>query len=486
MTLDDALDYADPALHAHGLWIGGQWRPGRGIPVTNPSTGRAIAEVADAGIAEAMAAVDAAEAAAPGWRATPPRQRSEILRRLFTLMTREAEPLAHLISLENGKALPDARGEVAYAAEFFRWYAEEATRIPGEFRRTPSGSHNILVDHEPIGISILITPWNFPAAMATRKIGPALAAGCTVILKPASETPLTAYAMARLAAEAGVPPGVINVLTTTQPGPVTAAMLADPRVRKLSFTGSTGVGRTLLAEAAKTVVSCSMELGGNAPFLVFDDADLTAALDGAMVAKMRNAGEACTAANRFYVQDGIHDAFVAGLAQRMQAMKVGPGTDPATQCGPMITRKAVQKIDRLVSDAVSRGARIVTGGQPLAQDGFYYPPTVLEDVPQDAPIAHEEIFGPVAPVYRFRTEDQAIRLANATEYGLAAYVYTTDLTRALRVGKGIEAGMVGLNRGLMSDPAAPFGGVKQSGLGREGGVTGILEFMEAKYLAIDF
>ncbi|AZL58163.1 NAD-dependent succinate-semialdehyde dehydrogenase [Tabrizicola piscis] len=487
MTFDAPLrDYADPTLHAQGLWIGGQWLHGGGIPVTNPSTGRPIAEVADAGVAEAMAAVDAADAAAAGWRATPPRQRSEILRRIFTRMTEEAEALAHLIALENGKALPDARGEVAYAAEFFRWYSEEATRIPGEFRRTPSGSHNILVDHEPIGISILITPWNFPAAMATRKIGPALAAGCTVILKPASETPLTAYAMARLAEEAGVPPGVINVITTTRPGPVTAAMLADPRVRKLSFTGSTGVGRTLLAEAAKTVVSCSMELGGNAPFLVFDDADLNAALDGAMVAKMRNAGEACTAANRFYVQDGIHDAFVAGLAARMAAMTVGPGTDPATQCGPMITAKAVQKIDRLVSDAVARGACVVTGGVPLDGEGFYYPPTVLENVPQDAPIAHEEIFGPVAPVYRFQTEAEAITLANATEYGLAAYVYSTDLTRALRVSKAIETGMVGLNRGLMSDPAAPFGGVKQSGLGREGGVTGILEFMEPKYLAIDF
>jgi succinate-semialdehyde dehydrogenase/glutarate-semialdehyde dehydrogenase len=479
-------DYADPKLHAHGLWIGGQWRPGRGIPVIDPSNGQPLAEVADAGLAEAMAAVEAAEAAAPGWRATPHRQRSEILRRIFTRMTEEAESLARLISLENGKALPDARGEVAYAAEFFRWYAEEATRIPGEFRRTPSGSHNILVDHEPIGISVLITPWNFPAAMATRKIGPALAAGCTVILKPASETPLTAYAMARLAEEAGVPPGVINVLTTTQPGPVTAAMLADPRVRKLSFTGSTGVGRTLLAEAAKTVVSCSMELGGNAPFLVFDDADLNAALDGAMVAKMRNAGEACTAANRFYVQDGIHDAFVAGLAQRMAAMKVGPGTDPATQCGPMITAKAVQKIDRLVTDAVTRGAHIVTGGAPLDGDGFYYPPTVLENVPPDAPIAHEEIFGPVAPIYCFQTEAQAIQLANATEYGLAAYVYTADLTKALRVSRALESGMIGVNRGLMSDPAAPFGGVKQSGLGREGGVTGILEFMEAKYLAVDF
>lgn len=479
-------DYADPVLHAQGLWIGGSWLPGGGIPVINPATAMPIAEVPDAGIKDAMAAVDAAQAAAAGWRATPHRQRSEILRRMFTRMTEEAEPLARLIALENGKALSDARGEVAYAAEFFRWYAEEATRIPGEFRRTPSGSHNILVDHEPIGICLLITPWNFPAAMATRKIGPALAAGCTVILKPASETPLTAYAMARIAAECGVPPGVINVITTTQPGPVTAAILADPRVRKLSFTGSTGVGRTLLAEAAKTVVSCSMELGGNAPFLVFDDADLNAALDGAMVAKMRNAGEACTAANRFYVQDGIHDAFVAGLAQRMAALKVGPGTDPATQCGPMITAKAVDKIDRLVTDAVSRGARIVTGGQVPQSEGFYYPPTVLEDVPTEAPIAHEEIFGPVAPVYRFQTEDQAIRLANDTEYGLAAYVYTRDLTRALRVSRAIEAGMIGLNRGLMSDPAAPFGGVKQSGLGREGGVTGILDFLEAKYLAVDF
>ncbi|WP_395541317.1 NAD-dependent succinate-semialdehyde dehydrogenase [Neotabrizicola sp. sgz301269] len=487
MTLDAApLDYADPALHAQGLWIGGKWHPGGGIPVIDPARGLPIAEVPDAGIDAALAAVDAADAAAAGWRATPHRQRSEILRRMFTRMTEEAEALARLIALENGKALSDARGEVAYAAEFFRWYAEEATRIAGEFRRTPSGSHNILVDHEPIGICLLITPWNFPAAMATRKIGPALAAGCTVILKPASETPLTAYAMARIAADCGVPPGVINVITTTQPGPVTSAILGDPRVRKLSFTGSTGVGRTLLAEAARSVVSCSMELGGNAPFLVFDDADLDAALDGAMVAKMRNAGEACTAANRFYVQEGIHDAFVAGLAARMAALKVGPGTDPATQCGPMITRRSVQKIDRLVSDAVARGARIVTGGAVPPGEGFYYPPTVLENVMPEAPIAHEEIFGPVAPVYRFRTEDEAIRLANTTEYGLAAYVYSRDLARALRVSRGIEAGMIGVNRGLMSDPAAPFGGVKQSGLGREGGVTGILDFLEAKYLAVDF
>ena len=478
--------YADPALHAEGLYIGGKWHKGDGIAVMNPSTDEKLADVADASVEDAMRAVDAAEAAASGWRATPARQRSEILRRWFQLMTQHAEDLATLIALENGKALPDARGEVAYAAEFFRWYAEEAVRVPGEYRHTPSGSHHIVVDHEPIGIAVLITPWNFPAAMATRKIGPALAAGCTVILKPASETPLTAYAMARLGEEAGVPPGVVKVLTTSKPGMVTNAMLADPRVRKLSFTGSTGVGRTLLAEAAKSVVSCSMELGGNAPFLVFDDAHLEAALEGAMIAKMRNAGEACTAANRFYVQAGIHDAFVAGLTARMAALKVGPGYDPATQCGPMITTNAVRKIDRLVTDAIALGARTTTGGKPLTENGYFYPPTVLENVPAAAAIAREEIFGPVAPVYRFESEDEAVRLANDTEYGLAAYIYSQDLKRAMRVGKRLETGMLGINRGLMSDPAAPFGGVKQSGLGREGGVAGILEFMEAKYYAVDY
>jgi len=479
-------DYADPALHAQGLYIDGQWQAGTGIPVVNPSTAEVIAEVPDASIADTMRAVDAADGAAANWRATPARQRAEILRRWFQLMTEHAEELACLISLENGKALADARGEVAYAAEFFRWYAEEAVRISGEFRHAPSGANHILVDHDPIGIAVLITPWNFPAAMATRKIGPALAAGCTVILKPASETPLTAYAMARLGAQAGVPPGVVNVLTTTQPAVITNAMLADPRVRKLSFTGSTGVGRTLLAEAAKTVTSCSMELGGNAPFLVFDDADLQAALDGAMIAKMRNAGEACTAANCFYVQSGIHDAFVAGLTERMAALRVGPGTDAQTQVGPMITTTAVSKIDRLVSSAIALGARLHTGGKPLPGSGYFYPPTVIDNVPTDAGIAHTEIFGPVAAVYRFDTEAEAIRLANDTEYGLAAYVYSGDLSRALRVGKGIEAGMIAINRGLMSDPAAPFGGAKQSGLGREGGVTGILEFMEPKYYAVHF
>jgi succinate-semialdehyde dehydrogenase/glutarate-semialdehyde dehydrogenase len=487
MTLQTRITgYADPTLHAEGLFIGGAWIKRGGIAVINPSTGDRLADVADASVEDAVRAVDAAEAAAGEWRATPARKRSEILRRWFELMTQHAEELAMLISLENGKALPDARGEVAYAAEFFRWYAEEATRIPGEYRRTPSGSHNIMVDHEPIGIAVLITPWNFPAAMATRKIGPALAAGCTVILKPASETPLTAYAMARLGEQAGVPSGVVNVLTTSNPASVTNAMLADPRVRKLSFTGSTGVGRHLLAEAAKSVVSCSMELGGNAPFIVFDDADLEAALDGAMIAKMRNAGEACTAANRFYVQSGIHDAFVAGLTKRMAGLKIGPGYDPETQCGPMITTNAVRKIDRLVSEAIAGGARVTTGGKPLEEGGYFYPPTVLENVPVDAAIAREEIFGPVAPVYKFDSDEEVIRLANDTEYGLAAYIYSKDLTRALRVGKRLETGMLGINRGLMSDPAAPFGGVKQSGLGREGGVTGILEFMEPKYYAVDY
>ena len=421
----------------------------------------------------------------PAGAETPPRKRSEILRRCFELMIQRSETLAALISIENGKALRDARGEVAYAAEFFRWNAEEAVRITGEFGLAPSGANRIIVDYQPIGVCVLITPWNFPAAMATRKIAPALAAGCTVVLKPASETPLTAYALAALYEEAGVPPGVVNVLTVSNPGPATAAMLADPRVRKLSFTGSTGVGRLLLAEAAKHVVSCSMELGGNAPFIVFDDADLEAALDGAMVAKMRNAGEACTAANRIYVQSGIHDAFAEGLRKRMTALKVGAGVEAATECGPMITKKAVDKIDRLVQNAVARGARVLCGGSVGSGTGFYYPPTVLCDVPADAAMAQEEIFGPVAPISRFEQESEAIERANDTEYGLAAYIYTRDLARGMRVAAKIEAGMIALNRGLMSDPAAPFGGVKQSGIGREGGQGhGIAEFMEAKYLAV--
>ncbi|MBZ9762408.1 NAD-dependent succinate-semialdehyde dehydrogenase [Mesorhizobium sp. CA8] len=485
---DQDSDMSDYTTFSHGLYIGGDWRAssdGRVIEVVDPSTEAVIAAVPDATLADAGAAVDAAAAAASGWRETPPRRRSEILRRCFELMTERAETLAALIALENGKALRDARGEVAYAAEFFRWNAEEAVRISGEFGLSPSGTNRIVVDYQPIGICVLITPWNFPAAMATRKIAPALAAGCTVILKPASETPLTAYALAALYEEAGVPPGVVNVITTSNPGTVTSAMLADARVRKLSFTGSTGVGRVLLAESAKHVISCSMELGGNAPFIVFDDADLEAALDGAMIAKMRNAGEACTAANRLYVQAGIHDAFAEGLRKRMAALKVGPGTESDTACGPMITRKAVDKIDRLVQDAFARGAKVLCGGAISEGRGYFYPPTVLCDVPADALMAHKEIFGPVAPISRFEGEAEVIAKANDTEYGLAAYIYTRDLAKGMRVASKIESGMIALNRGLMSDPAAPFGGVKQSGLGREGGQKhGIVEFMEAKYIAV--
>jgi succinate-semialdehyde dehydrogenase/glutarate-semialdehyde dehydrogenase len=475
---------------SRGLYIDGSWKRSHGgqtIDVVDPSTGERLTSVPDATVEDARIGIDAAAAAAPLWRATPPRKRSEILRRCFELMVERSEMLATLISMENGKALRDARGEVAYAAEFFRWNAEEAVRITGEFGIAPAGTNRIIVDYQPIGICLLITPWNFPAAMATRKIAPALAAGCTVILKPASETPLTAYALAAIYEEAGVPPGVVNVITTSTPGPVTAEILADPRVRKLSFTGSTGVGRHLLAEAAKHVISCSMELGGNAPFVVFNDADLEASLDGAMIAKMRNAGEACTAANRFYVQSGIYDAFAEGLTKRMAALKVGAGVEGATECGPMITRKAVEKIGRLVEDSKAKGARVLCGGNEPEGPGFFYPPTVLVDVPPTSDMAHDEIFGPVAPLYRFETEEEAVSRANDTEYGLAAYIYTRDLGRGLRVASALEAGMIALNRGLVSDPAAPFGGVKQSGLGREGGQHhGIAEFMEAKYIATSF
>jgi len=487
-ALNKDQDMLDASSFARGLYIDGQWRrsaESRFIPVIDPSTEAVIATVPDATLADAAEAVEAAAKAAAGWRETAPRKRSEILRRCFELMVERAETLAALIALENGKALRDARGEVAYAAEFFRWNAEEAVRITGEFGLAPSGANRIVVDYQPIGVCVLITPWNFPAAMATRKIAPALAAGCTVILKPASETPLTAYALAALYGDAGVPPGVVNVLTTSNPGALTAAMLADPRVRKLSFTGSTGVGRTLLAQAAKHVISSSMELGGNAPFIVFDDADLEAALEGAMVAKMRNAGEACTAANRIYVQAGIHDAFAEGLRQRMAALKIGAGVDGDTECGPMITRKAVDKIDRLVKDALARGAKALCGGSVPGGKGYFYPPTVLCDVAADADMVHEEIFGPVAPIMRFETEAEVIEKANDTEYGLAAYIYTRDLTKGMQVASKIEAGMIALNRGLMSDPAAPFGGVKQSGLGREGGQKhGVAEFTEAKYIAV--
>jgi succinate-semialdehyde dehydrogenase/glutarate-semialdehyde dehydrogenase len=471
------------------LYIGGQWRKaaaGKTIDVLDPSTGKVITAIADASIEDAMEAVKAAYDAGPAWAATAPRKRSEVLRRCFELMIERKDMLAELISLENGKALADAHGEVAYAAEFFRWFSEEAVRLNGEISTAPSGANKILVQHQPIGVAVLVTPWNFPAAMATRKIAPALAAGCTCVLKPAAETPLTAYALAAIYEEAGVPAGVVNVITTEKSGAAVSKMLHDPRVRKLSFTGSTEVGRKLLHEAADTVISCSMELGGNAPFIVFDDADLDAAVEGAMIAKMRNGGEACTAANRFYVQEGIVDAFSKKLAERMGAMKVGPGYDKATQCGPLINQKAIDRIDGLVKDAESRGATVLTGGAPLDRDGFYFPPTVLRDVAEEAAITSEEIFGPIAALSTFKSEEEVIAAANRTEYGLISYVYTRDLARGLRISEKLESGMVGLNRGLVSDPAAPFGGVKQSGLGREGAHHGILEFCETKYISVSW
>ena len=468
------------------LFIGGAWVPSSTaarFDVTDPSTGQRITSVADAAVEDGLAAVAAASAALPAWAATPPRERGEILRKAFELLTVRVEWFAELISRENGKALPDARGEVRYAAEFFRWYAEEAVRITGALSVAPAGATRILVQHQPVGVSLLITPWNFPAAMATRKIGPALAAGCPVILKPASETPLTAYALAALLQEAGVPAGVVNVLTTSHSGSLVSALLHDPRVRKLSFTGSTEVGRVLLREAADNIVNCSMELGGNAPFIVFDDANLDEALDGAMIAKMRNGGEACTAANRFYVQRGLFDRFAAGLAQRMGALKVGVGYAADTACGPLVNRAAVEKVTALVTDAMAGGARALLGGAPSPGSGCFYPPTVLVDVPASAQILKEEIFGPVAVLVPFDTTDEAVTLANATDYGLVAYVYTQDLKRGLSVADRLESGMVAINRGLVSDPAAPFGGVKQSGIGREGAHEGLMAFLETKYIA---
>jgi succinate-semialdehyde dehydrogenase/glutarate-semialdehyde dehydrogenase len=490
LSLPEVLNsYGIQAAVKTDLFIGGAWRPGaegKRIDVLDPSTGKAIATVADATVEDGLAAVTAAHDALPAWAAMAPRQRGEILRKCWVLMTERTEMFARLISLENGKALPDARGEVAYAAEFFRWFSEEAVRINGDFSIAPSGNNKILVTHQPIGVAVLVTPWNFPAAMATRKIGPALAAGCTVVLKPATETPLTAFAMAALMEEAGVPEGVVNVVTTSSAGKVVSAMLHDKRVRKLSFTGSTEVGRKLLREAADQVINCSMELGGNAPFVVFDDADLEKALDGAMIAKMRNGGEACTAANRFYVQSGIADRFAKGLAERMGRMAVGPGYDDKVLCGPLINQAAVDRIDGLVKDAVGKGAKVLIGGSAGTGAGFYFPPTVLTNVSADADMVQDEIFGPVAPISVFETMDEAVAMSNDSEYGLIAYVYTEDLKKGLQVAERFEAGMVGLNRGIVSDPAAPFGGVKQSGLGREGAHHGILEFCETKYVAVSW
>jgi succinate-semialdehyde dehydrogenase/glutarate-semialdehyde dehydrogenase len=471
------------------LLIAGEWVPAadvRRFDVVNPADGSVLTTVADCGPADGAAAVDAAADAASAWAATSPRERAKILHACYQTLTDNAGWLARLMSLENGKALSDATGEVAYAAEFFRWYGEEAARNNGELTTAPSGANRIMVQYQPIGISLLITPWNLPAAMATRKLAPALAAGCTCILKPAEDTPLTALAIAQLMMEAGVPAGVINVLTTSEPAALVEAVLRDSRVRKLSFTGSTEVGKLLLRQAADSVLSVSMELGGNAPFIVFDDADLEAAVQGAAAAKMLHGGEACIAANRFYVQRGIYEQFARMLAQHLESVHVGDSRESGTTCGAMINQAAIDKINGLVDDAIARGARVLLGGKSLDGPGFFYPPTVITDIDPGSEIVRNEIFGPVAALSPFDTTDEAIALANDTEFGLAAYVYTADLAKGLRVSERIESGMVGLNRGTISDPAAPFGGMKQSGLGREGSHDGLREFTEAKYIAVNW
>jgi succinate-semialdehyde dehydrogenase/glutarate-semialdehyde dehydrogenase len=469
------------------LWIGGKWRKssdGGRFDVIDPATENKVASVASATVDDAKAALDAAAAAFPGWAAKKPRERGEILRKSFELIMRDAERLAKLITIENGKALSDSRGEVAYAAEFFRWYAEEAVRNIGEVSRAPSSGARIFVHHKPAGIAVLVTPWNFPAAMATRKIGPALAAGCPVVLKPASDTPLTMLALMPILEEAGVPAGVVNVIPSRSSGKVVSAMLHDPRVRVVSFTGSTEVGRKLLHEAADNILKPAMELGGNAPFIVFDDADIDAAIEGAMVAKMRNMGEACTAANRFYVHEKVHDEFAKKLTAKMVGLKMGNGLDDGVALGPLVNKDGLDKVIELVDDAVKKGAKVLTGGKTPPGPGFFYPATVLANVSEDAKMLNEEIFGPVASLQTFKSEDEVITRANHTEYGLVAYLYTRDLSRGMRVSEKLDFGMIGLNRGVVSDPAAPFGGVKQSGLGREGAHEGMMEFMETQYVSV--
>jgi len=468
------------------LYINGNWEKGASnerFDVLNPATEQVIASVASADIADADAALDAAEAAMKEWAARTPRARSEILRKAWELMTARLEEFAHLITLENGKARADAMGEATYAAEFFRWFAEEAVRADGMITHAPASGARIMVQHKPAGLAVLVTPWNYPAAMGTRKIAPALAAGCAVIIKPASETPLTMLALMPLLEEAGVPKGLVNVLPSRRTGALVDHMLHDPRVRVISFTGSTGVGRKLLHSAADQVLKPAMELGGNAPLIVFEDADIDVAVEGAMLAKMRNLGEACTAANRIYVHEALADAFTSKFAAAMGALKMGDGTDPSVDVGPLVNAETREKVAEFVADAVAKGAKIEVGGETPDGVGFYYPPTVLSNVPETANCVHDEIFGPVAAIQTFTDQEDVIRRANDTEYGLVAYVFSEDMKRALQVCERLDYGMVGLNRGLVSDPAAPFGGTKQSGLGREGGNEGMLEFMETQYIS---
>jgi succinate-semialdehyde dehydrogenase/glutarate-semialdehyde dehydrogenase len=469
------------------LFIGGQWRPaagGKTLAVDDPATGETLTEVANASVEDGRSALEAAVAAQASWAATPPRDRGEILRRAFELITARADDLALLMTLEMGKPVKESKAEIAYAAEFFRWFSEEAVRISGRWSVAPNGASRLLTMKQPVGPCLFITPWNFPMAMGTRKIGPAIAAGCTMVVKPASQTPLSMYALAQILVEAGLPDGVLNVVTTRSTGAVMEPLIRDPRLRKLSFTGSTEVGKRLVEQSAEQLLRVSMELGGNAPFLVFGDADLDAAVDGAMLAKMRNMGEACTAANRFIVHESVAGDFARRLAERMGALRVGRGTEDGVDVGPLVDAPSQQKVTELVQDAVDTGARVLIGGNTVGERGYFYAPTVLAEVHPEARVLREEVFGPVAPVVTFSSDEDALKLANDTEYGLVAYAFTQDLKRALRVIEGLESGMVGLNAGIVSNPAAPFGGVKQSGFGREGGAEGIEEYLETKYVGI--
>jgi len=469
------------------LLIGGRWRNGSSnqtLAVEDPSTGEPLVEVADAQPDDALAALAAAADAQGEWAVHAPRERGEILRRAFEAIVARADELALLMTLEMGKSLAESRAEISYAAEFFRWFSEEAVRIHGRYMVNTTGKGRILTLRQPVGPCVFVTPWNFPTAMGTRKIAPAIAAGCTMVVKPAQQTPLSMLALAQILEQAGLPAGVLNVITASSSAAVIEPLLKDARTRKLSFTGSTEVGRKLIEQSAAQILRVSMELGGNAPFLVFGDADLDAAVDGAMLAKMRNVGEACTAANRFHVHESIADEFARRIAERMGELKVGRGTDPETDVGPLIDDKQRDKVAELVDDAQRRGARLLLGGERVGERGYFYAPTVLAQVPDDARLLDEEIFGPVAPIATFSTDEQAIAAANRTEYGLVAYVYTRDLDRAFAVCEAIETGMVGLNQGVVSNPAAPFGGVKQSGFGREGGFEGIDEYLETKYVAL--
>jgi succinate-semialdehyde dehydrogenase / glutarate-semialdehyde dehydrogenase len=473
---------------AKQLYIGGQWRDASGgetLAVEDPATAEALCEVADGTAEDARAALDAAVAMQAEWAATPPNERSAILWRAFELLNERAEDLALLMTLEMGKSVAESKAEIAYAAEFFRWFSGEALRVEGYYKVAGNGAGRVLVMRQPVGPCFFITPWNFPTAMGTRKVGPAIAAGCTMVWKPPQQTPLSAFALAQLLEESGLPGGVLNVITSSSSSSVAEPIISDGRLRKLSFTGSTEVGRKLIAQAAENVLEVSMELGGNAPFLIFDDADLDAAVEGAMMAKMRNVGEACTSANRFHVAGSVAEEFADRLAERMGALKLGRGTEEDTDVGPLIDDDQRGKVEDLVQDALAKGASALVGGNRVDGTGYFYEPTVLGDVPPDARVLKEEIFGPVAPVASFESEEDAIAAANDTEYGLVAYVFTRDLKRALRVCEGLETGMVGLNQGMVSNAGAPFGGVKQSGIGREGGNEGIEEYLSTKYVAVN-